>query len=238
MGLSIVNITTQADLQNKAWQAMLASTPHGCEVVVLINSVGDACTEPTLDLDYCDPESKRNVRIYRVTYDSVDLARARNDATALATHEWCMWLDSDDMIVYGDAMRCVEQAPPSCAAYYCHTVGMQIVDGEHPVHYAVEQVRLWRRSSGMQWVGKAHEILDIKALENKYIVGKADIVIHHSGYVTDRNSHRMRLERNVRGVCETVVDVWDRRPDLRMHYLRVLRSNIDALLHLSNNTGD
>lgn len=235
--LSIVCITTPQDFRDPhKWQAMLSSLPQSSdiEVVTLINTVGAAeDVEPVLQLDYCSPESKINVRIYEAHYRDCNLGRMRNDATRLASHDWCMWMDADDAIVYGDPLDVVRSAPPSVGGYICNVTGMQSISGKMTCHYSAEQLRLWRRSSGAEWIGHAHEILDTARIKQHYHIGYADIVVHHAGYVTSVAEQRQRLRRNIRGVFATLVEQWD-RDDVREHYLHVLARDVDMYHQLGD----
>ncbi len=233
VGLSVINITTPADMHSGKWIEMVKSLPSGVELVVLVNTIGSSDTEPHL-IHTSEHDGVMRI-IYEATYSDLNLARIRNDATALASHDWCMWLDSDDVIAYGDPLKVVADVHPTVGAVRCQVVGMQSIDGGRATYYATPQTRLWRRSAGYKWVGYVHEVLDIASAQ--YMIVDSDIIINHSGYVTSSSAHRKRLERNVRGLCATLLDVWDSREDLRAHYLDVLRTNVDALINMSNQSG-
>lgn len=224
--LTVVTIATRADAAEQL-PAMLATLPSGCEVVVLINDIGDVETAPALDRT--EEAGGKTIRVYTATYTDINLGRMRNDACALATREWMMWMDCDDrLLTRADVVACIENAPPMVGAYECMVTGLQDIEGS-AVHYSVPQVRLWRRSCETQWIGRAHEVLDVERIRQRYVIGKADIVIHHVGYICSEQRQRERLARNVRGVCATVLDLWD-RVELRNHYLRVLAENINAYM--------
>ncbi|GIV52855.1 MAG: hypothetical protein KatS3mg038_3503 [Candidatus Kapaibacterium sp.] len=225
MDLSVCVITTHADMQAPAFQRMLASLPHGCELVVLVNRVGTQDVETTHVAD--DNVNGVHVRLYSCERRELDMAWLRNECARHAARAWCLWLDADDEIVSGDLAALVHQAKPSVGAYYVNCVGMQSIDGENVTHYATPQVRLWRRICGDVWIGHAHEIVDVRKVASLgYLTAHTDIIIHHHGYVCSRERQVERLARNVRGVMRTLLGIWDSDAELRAHYCRVLADNI------------
>jgi len=105
---------------------------------------------------------------------------------------------------------------------------MQSIDGEQVTHYTATQLRMWRRSIGDVWLGHAHEIIDVRRINAAgYLIAYADVVIHHAGYVCDRQRQLVRLSRNVHGVMRTLIELWDSDDEMRTHYLRVLADNLN-----------
>ncbi len=223
--LSICVVTTADDMHSPLFRRMLASLPRGCELVVLVNHIGDDNdTEHVAD----DDVDGVHVRMYRCSRSTLDLAWLRNECARYATRTWCMWLDADDAIIGGDVAELVRGAKPSVGAYYAQCVGMQSIDGAHVTHYSTSQLRIWRRSLGDVWLGYAHEIIDRRRIEAAgYVIAYADIAIHHAGYVCDQQRQLMRLSRNVYGVMRTLIELWDSDDEMRTHYLRVLADNLN-----------
>jgi len=227
--LSIVNITTLEDMQRPAYQQMLSSLPRGedVECVSLITYHDERELKERIDVI----ESGLRVRVYEGGIGiKPSLAVARTIVEQLARGEWCLWIDSDDLLITPErVVDCVRNAPGGVGAYYCHVVGMQQIEGQSTVLYHVEQPRLYRKGAG-RWVGRMHEVLKIET----WTTAKANILIEHHGYICTREKQRERLLRNLRGVAQTLDDCWD-DASLREHYLHVLQSNLDAYFGLSNN---
>ncbi|GIV50589.1 MAG: hypothetical protein KatS3mg038_1110 [Candidatus Kapaibacterium sp.] len=229
--LSVCVITTADDMHRPAFRRMLSSIPRGAELVVLLNHIGaDSPVEHVAD----DEVDGVVVHLYRCGVEVLSLARLRNECARLATRTWCLWLDSDDVIVSGSIAELVRTAKPSVGAYYMQCVGMQSIDGSYTSHYSTTQIRLWRRALGDVWIGYAHEIINERIIKSAgYMIAHADVVIHHVGYVCDRQRQLERLSRNVLGVMRTLIEIWDSDDELRAHYARVLAGNLDMYNQLS-----
>ncbi|GIV50638.1 MAG: hypothetical protein KatS3mg038_1159 [Candidatus Kapaibacterium sp.] len=230
MDLSVCVITTHADMQAPAFQRMLASLPRGCELVVLVNRIGNDVRAPELMAE--DNINDVRVMLYDTVVSSLNLGSLRNACAQRATRTWCMWMDADDEIVSGDVGELVASAPPSVGAYYAQCTGMQAIDGGNVTYYTAPQVRLWRRTCGDVWIGHTHEMIDVRKIASLgYLTAHADVIIHHHGYVCSRERHVERLARNVRGVMRTLLELWDSDAELRAHYLRVLADNLHMYHH-------
>jgi tetratricopeptide (TPR) repeat protein len=97
------------------------------------------------------------IRVERGTWVD-DFAWAREQSFALASPDvsWLMWLDADDVVQGGEALReLVANAPADLGGYAAAYECARDADG-HVVE-SVWRVRLVRRSTGFRWVGVVHE---------------------------------------------------------------------------------
>ncbi|GIV50679.1 MAG: hypothetical protein KatS3mg038_1200 [Candidatus Kapaibacterium sp.] len=92
MDLSVCVITTHADMQAPAFQRMLASLPRGCELVVLVNRIGNDVRAPELMAE--DNINDVRVMLYDTVVSSLNLGSLRNACAQRATRTWCMWMDA------------------------------------------------------------------------------------------------------------------------------------------------
>lgn len=100
-------------------------------------------------------------KIYDFTWVD-DFAAARNYAFSLATQEYVMWLDADDVILESDQkdlLSLLQDLPPDTDAismYYNLVIG---ADGK-----AVSRLRrnrIVKKSNQFQWIGAVHEYLAV-----------------------------------------------------------------------------
>ncbi len=107
-------------------------------------------------------------------------AAARNVATDLTECTWLFWLDDDEQLVGGDALRSAVQNPgldgvsiPQVSSY---------IHGDRPTIQM--PVRLVRREADVTWVGQVHEILENRGGGVPKSVGVVrTAALHHVGYL-------------------------------------------------------
>ncbi|SDE46971.1 Glycosyltransferase, GT2 family [Paenibacillus sp. UNCCL117] len=123
-------------------------------------------------------------------YDFVwvnDFARARNRAFELATQEYILWLDADDILKSDDRQRFREltQSLPwntdavSMPYHLAH-------DARGNVTVSLRRNRLVRRSRGFKWIGVVHEYLEVFGQ-----IEHSDVCVTHDRQHTNssRNLH-------------------------------------------------
>lgn len=201
--VSICVISTAEEFAAKG-QGMLASLPIDAEVNVLLNKQGT--TESLSEINELSEYPKLRVREW--TYvGPFSFAEARNHAHDMATHDWVMWLDTDERMVYnqhGDIRQIVQNVPPG----YGGIMGMQVslrTIGRHVTGHdtgrgeyeAIGQCRIYRRSTGAKWFGRCHEQIADIVEQAGYRLLPTDVTVVHGGYVIDdRQALIRKLERN------------------------------------------
>ncbi|UCF05722.1 MAG: tetratricopeptide repeat protein [bacterium] len=168
-----------------------------------------------------------------------DFSEARNFAISKATKEWILVLDADEMIdtadhtrilslvlggdasaflfdqlTYSNARRAFGLIPVSrCAGPFRDATG----------YIRSEQVRLFRRRTGIHYRGAIHEEVESSLREACIKPHRAGCAIHHLGrlessgrvyrktrlYLTGYDSVRMRYSRNSRYLFEIAVQLLD-----------------------------
>ena len=122
-----------------------------------------------------------------------NFAAARNQACDMATHEWVMWADTDDVIT-AESIAQIKGVLSEVKDIDC--VLMPYVVPEDGVVNIRE--RIWRKGAG-EWVNPIHECYKLKDEHKAMILEHAEIV-HAS-----EPRHSSRDERNLR-IIESIPD--------------------------------
>lgn len=91
-----------------------------------------------------------------------DFAKARNYAFSLATQEYILWLDADDIILPEDALRFKRLKEEF--SWDVDAVSMEYhlaFDERGQVTSSLRRNRLVRRENGCRWIGPVHEYLEV-----------------------------------------------------------------------------
>jgi len=112
-----------------------------------------------------------------------DFAAARNFSFSLATQDYILWLDADDVILEADRVKLL--ALKSALDVDSVTMPYHLAHDENGrVTLSLRRNRLVRRSRNFRWVGAVHEYLDVKGcIINSGIAVTHLPLKHHS----DRN---------------------------------------------------
>ena len=134
-----------------------------------------------------------------------DFAEARNRALAEATGEWILSLDADEQLDATAATRIPALLENKTAAgfqvtirNYVNSVNERIWDeapkpndsllasaDAYPAFVEHENIRLFRRSPEIYFVGRVHEGVGPRIREMHGTLGRANFFIHHFGFVID-----------------------------------------------------
>lgn len=110
-----------------------------------------------------------------------DFAAARNHAFSLATQEYILWLDADDIIKEEDRQKLIKlkkTLDPMMDAVNMHY--QLAFDNHGNCTYSLRRNRLVKHSRAFQWIGAVHEFLGVSGH-----VLNSDICITHTGVRTD-----------------------------------------------------
>ncbi len=143
-----------------------------------------------------------------------DFAAARNFAFSLATMEYTLWLDADDVVLAEDRakLRELKKNPDrSVDAFNMHYVLAYNQYGS--ATFSLRRNRLVKTGRHFSWVGAVHEYLDVSG-----IVLNTDVVITHRGEHkdTDRNL-RIYENRLAKGEEFSPRDLFYYANELREH---------------------
>ena len=194
--LSFLVITTAQDAV--MLPRMLASLPRRVEICIVLNEKSDA-DEFTVDGEYT--EDDRIVRIATWKYKQFSFAKARNYSIELASYEWCIWIDSDDVLLthqHPDILKIpnVERGIGGiefgCVGYHSPIESMD--GGEY---YAAAHLRAFRKSDGVRFRGFVHEQLRPQIEAQKMGILRSQLMVVHLGYCASENLLRSKIERNL-----------------------------------------
>jgi glycosyltransferase involved in cell wall biosynthesis len=161
--------------------------------------VDTGSTDGTMDI------IKRLADVYG-EYDWIDdFAAARNHAFSLATGDWLMWVDADDILKTGDAIRfresferLIRDHPDSIGVNYPYIYSHDSVGtGEMP-DFKYHRLRIVKRGEG-SWTGRVHEYIKHDASRT---LKCDDVEFHH---YRDEGKGTQNTARNLR-ILQKVVD--------------------------------
>jgi len=143
-------------------------------------------------------------RVISIPWEN-DFARARNLSLAEVTADWVLSMDADERLDPAAPRRLPALlANRKAAAYqvpirnYVLSLNERIWDRpakpndspipeakQYPAYVDHENVRLFRHSAELYFVGRVHETVGIRILETGGVLGCADFLIHHFGLAVD-----------------------------------------------------
>lgn len=233
-----INLIVKHDQPQEDVTAFLDHLPRGYEVVVVITKPiaideGQDWVEPYTELlsETEQPDGKGLLRFVRWNYyGAFHFGKARNVALQHSTRDWVLWLDIDDRVKGDwDLLQELANVPAGVAGIYCGLAGYQLLpaDAEGSNFYTAEQLRIFRRYSGLQWTGWVHEQILPSILSNGYTTSKMPLLIEHLGYAVDSAAMLEKYKRNMELLlCEVTTNTGkDRR-----FYLKYLAGTIQTYL--------
>lgn len=190
-------IITQASDSDKL-ERMLKTLPKRVEVCIVVTEKSDR------DFFEIDGEFINDERIYRLAtwqYKQFSFATARNHSISLATNDWCIWIDSDDMLLehQHEDILAIQKLPIGVGGvqFGCFGYHAPWETFEGGQYYNATHCRAFRKSSGVQFRGIVHEQIQpqIEAVELKVITSQ--ILVLHTGYAASKDELNNRLQRNL-----------------------------------------
>lgn len=143
-----------------------------------------------------------------------DFAKARNYAFSLATQEYLLWLDADDILLPADAEKF--SILKSALEWDTDAVSMNynLAFDEHGnVSSSLTRNRLVKRENGFRWIGIVHEYLEVSGK-----VQRSDISITH-GRVHGNSDRNLNIyeSRHAAGEIFSTRDLYYFANELREH---------------------
>ena len=185
--ISLCAITGNCEIDVNGW---LDSFQPWVDEIVIVRAIGNQTPDKTLDIAKergCKVSEYRNGETGADWPHIDDFSAARNVALSMATGDWCIWADMDDLCEGGQNIRSlVESALPDQWLISCpYIVSEQGVVANY-------RERMWRNNGKFQWVNAIHENLipmermpaDAMATDKLKIIHKPG---KHKGCTQDRN---------------------------------------------------
>lgn len=143
-----------------------------------------------------------------------DFAHARNQALAEVRAEWVLVLDADERLD-ASAREVLPPLPrdPSMAGFqvtirnYTFSLDDRVWDrhavandgrlaeaNPYPAFVTHQNVRLFRRSQEIRFLGRVHESVGPSIVESGGKLGQSDLLIHHFGLAVDAETRRQKNE--------------------------------------------
>lgn len=148
-----------------------------CDEIVIVDT---GSTDGTLDL----LKGLKNIKFFEIQWED-DFSKARNYALDKCSGEWIVFLDSDEWI---DAKGKVQIKSLLDKGADCwEVIQMSYVDDEIIM---CPTIRIFKK--GLKYDLPVHESVANSVRENKYKVGKSNVIFHHSGWQAEKTDKRKR----------------------------------------------
>ncbi|WP_195574229.1 glycosyltransferase [Paenibacillus sp. 1001270B_150601_E10] len=143
-----------------------------------------------------------------------DFAAARNHAFSLATQEYILWLDADDVFCEKDRVRLKKLLLNLDPIYDSVTMEYHLAFDEYGnVTSRNRRNRLVKRSNGFKWIGKVHEYLEVWGS-----IFNSDVAVTHASVRHDHNRNISIYEEALRsGESFTPRDLYYYANELKDH---------------------
>lgn len=136
-----------------------------------------------------------NARVEKFEWNG-SFSDARNYGLNKSSGNWVMWLDADEEVDH-EGRHLLKDAP-EFDQYDVMTILLINYYGDKVDKYKstdIAHTRLFRRSTGVQFINKIHECLDIVGLPPERI-GHLDLKVHHYGYLDEEVTKKDKFQRN------------------------------------------
>jgi len=180
--------------------------------IIAVRAIGNQ--EPDKTLEICKQRGVETAEYFNKSKNKWphcdDFARARNLACDMASHEWVMWADTDD-VISTESIERIKFFLSEIQSKDIDAVLMPYVVPEDGVINMRE--RIWRKGAG-QWVYPIHECYKLNNGHKAVILEDAEIV-HAS-----EPRHSSRDERNLR-IIESISED-ERTISQKFHFMQSL----------------
>ena len=211
---------------------MLASLPKGIEVCIVMTEKSDMDHFQLDDYFEHDGNDFRTATWY---YKNFSFSKARNYSIEMATNDWCVWMDSDDVLLSHckDELLKLNDLPRGVGGVFFGCFGVQApyIEGKNHEYYAVPHLRAFRKSTGARFRGLVHEQILPQIEDAKFQTTTSSILIAHLGYNESREKLIARFERNATLMAGQLATSDYSRP----YYERMLANQLNMLNEIRGN---
>lgn len=157
--------------------------------------------------------SRLGARVLLIPWED-DFARARNRALAEVRSEWVLVLDADERLDPAAPARLPSLTSAAPVAGYQVTIrnytlslndriwdrpavrnDSRLPEADmYPAYVTHQNVRLFRRAPGIEFVGRVHESVGPSIVDTGARLAQTDLVIHHFGLVAGEETRRRKNE--------------------------------------------
>lgn len=232
--VSFCVIASDADFRG-SFKRCLESLPENSEVCVLLNRKAEAESLSEPQTEYVNGR-RLIVQVWQHT--DFSFATARNYAHDLATNDWVMWMDCDEVLAVAqhegigdipDMMPKGVGAVMAGQASMSHAKKIFESGLDTDIEYVnFMQCRLYKRSTGAKWEGRCHEQIAQSISEAGFSFRHSTITIIHNGYSVDKQSLQNKIVRNVKLLLAEVAERGLDGSDLSKYYASVLNRELSA----------
>ncbi|MEO3945170.1 glycosyltransferase family 2 protein [Gorillibacterium sp. CAU 1737] len=185
--------------------------PHVDEIIV----VDTGSTDRTREIAASYTEQIHNYR-----WDD-HFAEARNYAMSLATGDWLLWMDADEVLEGGKELRKLDE--PSFERDLLLTIltlhETAVSPGQQEM-YKMEQPRLFRNRQGLSFRYRIHEMLNIEDVLPQgpwnQEIRSFPMVLVHEGYREDTTQTAFKQQRNL-SLLHKTIEQKEEHPWLEYH---------------------
>lgn len=219
------------------FQRCVESLPINSEVCVLLNRTGE--TDKLTDVEY-QFVNGRKIVIREWVHTDFSFAKARNLCHDIATNDWVMWIDCDEVLAeaqhegIGDIPALMQGGVGGimCGqASMTHTNKVLSGGTDDDIEYHnIMQCRIYRRSTGALWEGRCHEQIAQSIQDAGYSVRHSTITVIHNGYSVDKVSLQNKLRRNVKLLTLEMAERGYNDSTLSKYYAVVLSRELSAYI--------
>lgn len=119
---------------------------------------------------------------------------ARNESLRNASSEWVLYLDADERLLTGEALRAIE--PPKNAGAYNVSIRSRHILPSGVVDQVNQYQRFFRRSPSVRFEGMVHEQVMPSVLRSGKSILPSAVVIEHLGYGESLEKIMQKCDRN------------------------------------------
>ena len=152
-------------------------------------------------------------KLYDFTWIN-DFSAARNFAFSLATKNYILWLDADDIILGSDREKFLVLKSTLDPAIDSVTMHYHLSHDENgQITSSLRRNRLVKRANHFRWIGAVHEYLEVGG-----VIANSDVAITHAAisHDSDRNLH-IYAERLAKGESFSPRDLYYYANELKEH---------------------
>ncbi|WP_284644780.1 glycosyltransferase family 2 protein [Paenibacillus silviterrae] len=183
------------------------SSVEGIVDEIIIVDTGS--TDGTVDL-----AQKYTKQVYHFDWID-DFSAARNFSFGLATMDYILWLDADDIIAAPNHSKLLDLKHQLSADVDSILMDYELAHDEYgQVTTKLKRNRIVKRAKGFIWRGAVHEYLEVHGN-----IMQSDVAVMHKSTKTHKSTRNLRIyeQQKLRGASFTARDLYYYANELREH---------------------